>query len=118
MVDKETQSRAGFEAAAEVREETRQKMEQKGLGFDRLLDKLASKINAKETKLFAHQGVIVDREDLEAHRIQLDAVDMALRVGDYYPANRHEVDIRGGDFAVQLEEAIQRRKRGEEIIET
>ena len=45
-----------------------------------LTKKLAQKLEAKETKFFAHQGQVIDTEEVEAHGIQMQALDLALKV--------------------------------------
>lgn len=66
-------------------------LDKQGINLDSLAKKLAEKLEAKETKIFAYQGKIGDEVDLEAHDIQLRAIDMALKLRGDYPTEKHEV---------------------------
>lgn len=46
-----------------------------GLGFpiEVVLKKVAGKMEAKETKFFAHQGIVLDTREVDAHGVQLEA---------------------------------------------
>src|SRR5216117_347053 len=44
----------------------------------RSLTKLAEKLEAKETKFFSHQGMVVEKREVEAHSIQMEAVKLVM----------------------------------------
>jgi hypothetical protein len=55
-----------------------------GITENRLKIKLLSLLDAKETKFFAHDGIITDQVDVEALGIQRLTLDMGLRVKGLY----------------------------------
>lgn len=98
-------------------------MDQRGLGDDKLLAKLEEKLEAKETKFFAHEGQVVETRDVVAHGIQLQALDIALKLKRLYPERaeapqgpftlivnstvnlddiRHQIDTRDGQNIKQI----------------
>lgn len=51
-----------------------------GVGTRALALKIKEKLDAKETKLFQKDGIITDAIDLEAHGVQLHAVELAADI--------------------------------------
>ncbi len=74
----------------------REALEDEGIDSFRLAKKLRDKLDAKITKHFAHEGVVMDDRDYEAHDIQLRALDMALKLRGDYPAERRQVTFPEG----------------------
>lgn len=50
--------------------------------LERALRKTAEKLDAKEVKFFAHQGMVGDKREVEAHQIQLKAAELILQMSD------------------------------------
>jgi len=50
--------------------------------LQRALAKTSEKLDAKETKFFSHQGLVIDKKDVEAHNIQLRAAELILQMSD------------------------------------
>jgi hypothetical protein len=50
-----------------------------GLSDTAIKTKLVQLLNAKETKFFAHEGVVVSRENVEALHIQTEALKLAMK---------------------------------------
>jgi hypothetical protein len=65
-------------------------LDEVGLSETTLKIKLATLLDAKETKFFAHQGVVVDEREVEALGLQLKALDMAFKVKGSYAPEKHE----------------------------
>jgi hypothetical protein len=55
-----------------------------------------SKLEAKETKIGWHQGAAIEKVQVEAHGILLDAADMLLKLYNAYPRNGHGNEDSGG----------------------
>ncbi len=81
-----------------------EKMDAGGISDKKLIEILREKIEAKETKPFNDKGQIIYSKPLEAHDIQLKAVDMALKLKGRYPAERKHVSFDGGVPIVPLTE--------------
>jgi len=60
-------------------------MDAKGLNPDRLIEKLASLIEAKKVTHFAYKGVVGDSKVDEALDIQSENLDRALKLRRLYP---------------------------------
>lgn len=71
-------------------------LEDVGLSENALKIKLLSMLDAKETKLFAFQGVVIDERDVEAFSIQQKALDMAFKIKGLYAPERHEHKVQSG----------------------
>lgn len=69
-------------------------LDEKGLDENTLKTKMVQLLNAKETKFFAFQGKVIDREDIEALEIQRKTLKMAvsLRGMNVPEVHKHEVD--------------------------
>lgn len=71
-------------------------MNEEGLTDLSLKCKLITLLDAKETKFFAHEGVVTDEREVECLGIQAKALDMALKVKGSYAAQKTEVSGPGG----------------------
>ena len=67
-------------------------LDEEGLSEARLKAKLSELLEARETKFFAHQGVVVDTRDVVDHGVQLKALDMAFKVKGSYAPQKVAVD--------------------------
>ncbi len=72
-----------------------QKMEAGGITDEKLIEILKEKIQAKEEKPFNDKGQIIYSKKMEAHDIQLKAVDMVLKLKGRYPSEKHDHTITG-----------------------
>jgi hypothetical protein len=61
-----------------------------GFSEAKLKTKVLDLMEAKETKFFAHNGIVTDQRDVEALGIQVKALDMALKVKGIYAAEKVE----------------------------
>ena len=78
-------------------------MDEENLTIPELIKELKQKIKAKETKFFAHQGKVEDEREVEALNIQIEALDMALKLRSMYPAKTVKVG-NDGDEPFRVEE--------------
>ena len=76
-----------------IKERAPEMLERIGFGEEHVLGKLGKLIEAKETKFFHHQGIVMETREVEALGIQIKAVDMALQV------QGAKVSGNGSDFA-------------------
>lgn len=63
-------------------------LDEQGLSENSLKTKLLSLMDAKETKFFAHEGVVTDEREVEALEIQRRALDMAFKVKGSYESDK------------------------------
>lgn len=90
--------------------------ERPGLTMGALLDKLADKLQARETKVFKGKGMVegddgkLHEEDLiiysaplEAHSIQVQALEMALKLRGAFVTKVEHTGKNGGPIQVQAE---------------
>jgi hypothetical protein len=68
------------DAYREIRRQMILDLAKHGVGTDALAIKLKEKLDAKETRLFSKDGIITDAVDLEAHGIQLKAVELVTDI--------------------------------------
>ncbi len=69
-------------------------LERLGLTYDYVLDKcLRPLLAAKETKFFQNQGVVMQREEVEALDIRLRAIDVWAKLAGAYSVQK--LDVRG-----------------------
>jgi hypothetical protein len=87
--------KAAHRALKNVSERAPEVLERLGLTVEHVVDKcLRPLMEAKETKFFANQGVVLDSREVEALDIRLRAVDLWARLmGAYTPA---KVQVSGG----------------------
>lgn len=93
-----TEEEIGLEASKIAKSMTIKAAEKNKVSLDQIMKRLADALDAKETKAFKttthnEQGgwsdEIIYSKALVAHGIRLKAVDIALRVHDAYPSERH-----------------------------
>jgi hypothetical protein len=79
-----------------VREEIsniiRNELEKRGVGLDVLVDKLKQELEANETKFFAKDGKIEDREDVIAWDIRQKARQDAHKLRGDYPSTKVDMN--------------------------
>jgi len=71
-----------------------------GFSEARLKIKVLDLMEAKETKFFAHEGIVTDQRDVEALGIQVKALDMALKVKGLFAPEKLE---HSGSVATKIE---------------
>lgn len=77
-------------------------LDEAGLSEAALKLKLLSLLDAKETKFFAHAGIVEDSREVEAIETQRKALDMAFRVkGSYAPEKREHAGPGGGPIKTE-----------------
>jgi hypothetical protein len=65
-------------------------LEKMNLPVEKVIKKLAAKMEAKETKFFEHGGIVMETRNVEAHDIQLRAaIEFAKIYGLYPKTNGH-----------------------------
>jgi len=74
----------------DIRQRVVSRMRQLGLTLDVALLKVREKLDARETKFFQKDGLVVETRDVEAHRIQLDAAETVLDLHGAYPKPKEE----------------------------
>jgi hypothetical protein len=57
---------------------------------EKVLKKLDDQMEAKETKFFAHQGIVLDSKEVVAHDIQHRAAIELAKIHRLYPRNGHD----------------------------
>ena len=67
-----------------------------GLSDESLKVKLLDLINAKETKFFQKDGVVIETREVESLEVQRKSLDMALKVKGLYAAEKKELTGPGG----------------------
>jgi hypothetical protein len=73
--------------------------------LEKALAKLEEKLEAKETKFFAHQGIVVTEQEVEAHSIQLEAAQTIAKLADAFPKER--ADSKGApQFALEIKDGV------------
>ena len=55
-------------------------LDEAGVTDDRIADKIASLMDARETKFFAHQGKIINKQQVDALSIQAEMVQFAAKL--------------------------------------
>lgn len=113
----EAGEKAGFacrqsahEAFKGITERAPEVLERLGLTYEHVLDKcLRPLLTATETKFFPHQGIVMEREQVEALDIRLRAIDTWAKLAGAYSAQKVNV---GGSLNVshvsdaELDESI------------
>jgi hypothetical protein len=75
------------------------------LSVEKVLMKFKDQLEAKETKFFAHEGIVVDSREVVAHDIQHLAADKLAKIYGLYPHNGHDQDTdrdRPGRITIQV----------------
>jgi hypothetical protein len=86
----------GYQNYVKLRDLIAQWIDENGLSEARIKEKIAAGMEAKETKFFAHQGVVVEQREVEALEIQRKYTDMAARVRGLYAPEKHELTGKDG----------------------
>jgi hypothetical protein len=97
----EAGEKAGFacrqsahQAFKDIAEKTPEVLERLGLTYEYVIDKcLRPLLTATETKFFANQGVVMQREEVEALDIRLRAIDVWAKLAGAYSVQK--LDVRG-----------------------
>lgn len=71
------QRQSGYEALEEMRALVPKVMDDVGLDVHSILARIREKCDATETKFFQYEGRVTQRVDVEAHGIQLKAIELA-----------------------------------------
>lgn len=86
-------------------------LDDEGLSENHLKYKLLTLLNAKETKFFAHEGVVVTEREVEALSIQLDALKTAMKArGMLSEKSTREVDQIDRLIELELEKLAAARQ--------
>jgi hypothetical protein len=80
-------------ALASVQEKMPAVLERHGLTPDFAAKKCLSLMNAKETKFFVNQGIVLETRDVEALDIQLRALDAWAKMYGAFREDRVQVDV-------------------------
>ena len=75
------------------------------LSVEKVLMKFKDQLEAKETKFFTHEGIVVDSREVVAHDIQHLAADKLAKIYGLYPHNGHDNDSgddRPGSVTINL----------------
>jgi hypothetical protein len=75
---------SAWKAMETVRLRAPEVFHQRGLTLESLADDVNRLRKAKETKFFAHKGIVLDTREVEALSVQISAVDMGLRTFGAY----------------------------------
>lgn len=114
---------AGFEASYQNRRPNacklikklgpiiKQWLDDAGLNEASLKFKLLQKFEAKETKFFQHEGKVVETREIEAHAIQLKALELAMKArGMLSDKSTREIDQIDAIIEIELEKLAAFRK--------
>lgn len=74
------QRESGYRAIDEMKERLPSIMDELGLDVRSILCRIREKMDAKETKFFAHEGIVRQSHDVEAHGVQLKAIELAAKL--------------------------------------
>lgn len=89
-------------------------LDEHGFSDAKLKAKVLALMEAKETKFFAHEGIVTDQRDVEALGIQVKALDMALNVKGLYAAEKVE---HSGTVATVLQLTNEDRAMAKKLID-
>ncbi len=95
MTTKEQRETAAKKAAQEVFEERARALEAQGLTFDYLARKLKRELNAKETKFFQKDGMVIEQRDVVAWDVRQRARIDAHKLRGDYPAEKRDLNLNG-----------------------
>ena len=94
--NRQTHMVIGSQNFRKLNDKINQWLDEEGFSEVALKIKILSLMNAKETKFFAHEGMISDRVEVEAIETQRKTLDMAIKVKDMYAPTKHQVTGKGG----------------------
>ncbi len=114
---------AGFEASYQNRRPNacklikklgpiiRQWLDDAGLNEVALKFKLLQKIEARETKFFQHEGKVIETREVEAHAVQLKALEFAMKArGMLSDKSTREIDQIDQIIEIELEKLAASRE--------
>ena len=114
---------AGFEASYQNRRPNacklikklgpiiKQRLDDAGLTETALKFKLLQKLEAKETKFFQHEGKVVETREVEAHDVQLKALEFAMKArGMLSDKSTREIDQIDQIIEIELEKLAASRE--------
>lgn len=76
-------------------------LDEEGLSDNALKLKLVELLDAKETKFFSHEGLVVEEREITAWGTQTKALDMAMKMKGMYSPEKHEHEFKGLTAAVK-----------------
>lgn len=71
-------AQSAIHAYHRMREKVPAVLEALGCPIEKVLQKVVDKLEAKETKFFASEGIVLDEREVEAHGTQLEAASLLL----------------------------------------
>jgi len=86
-------AQSAHRALGTIREKMPDVLERHGLTPDFAAEKCLSLMNAKETKFFANQGIVLDMKEVEALDIQLRALDAWAKMYGAFREDKVQVDV-------------------------
>jgi hypothetical protein len=81
---------AGHFALTKIREYLPDILKTIDLPIEKVMIKFKDKLEARETRYFQHNGIVLDEREVEAHDTQLHAADSLSRIFGLFPRNGHE----------------------------
>lgn len=104
----------GVEAASNARLKTLEAAKKQGVTLSRTMLRLKQSMDAKETKFFQKDGVVVTEKDVIAHQIRLRAVEISLNILDAMPSEKHDHNLKVGESTMtRMVQALQKIKKNE-----
>lgn len=73
--------------------------------LEKALAVLEGKLEAKETKFFSFQGMVIEEKEVEAHGIQLEAATAIAKLADAFPKERSDVKATP-QFALEIKDGV------------
>ena len=89
----------------------KQWLDDAGLTEAHLKMKLLQKLEAKETKFFAHEGRVIETREVEAHTIQIKALELAMKAkGMLSDKSTREIDQIDQFIEIELKKLAAAKK--------
>jgi len=104
----------GYQNRKKVAPKIAKWLDDHGFSDTRLKVKVLQLMEAKETRFFAHEGMVTDQRDVEALAIQVKATEMALKVKGLFAPERHE---HSGELGARLQLSDSDRKLGQQLVQ-
>lgn len=97
--------RRRLKPGGDMHEEVRRIADKHGVTLDRLFSRLRRKLDARETKFFAHEGIVQDHRNVVAHGVQMQAIELGLKAHGALIVQREDVtpDAQPPDVHVHFE---------------
>jgi len=96
----------GYENMIKLENEVAEMLNKVGVSKNRVLKKYASLLDAKETKFFAHEGVITDQVDVEALGIQHKAAQDMARMHKLFKTDEESLNETFEKLADRIAKAL------------